>query len=121
VQKSDKPVIVVVRPDALVRTGRPVALSDLKDARVTLGLQLWNELRAGCKYPTRETIRPRLFSKVLGNMTLARRLDDGNDYEFRVVGDAFEVANGFSWQGKRTRDIDEVSPGYGTALKRVFD
>lgn len=64
---------------------------------------------------------PRDFAELLRNLALVQAVEGGRDYEFRIVGDAHVEAQGLSFSGKRMRDIDDASPGYGTALKNLYD
>ena len=53
--------------------------------------------------------------------SLARVVDGGDDYEFRVIGDAHVRAYGTSYQGKRVSDLIADAPRFGKQLKASYD
>jgi hypothetical protein len=58
---------------------------------------------------------------LLRNTTLLRVIDGGKDYEYRIVGDAYVMAHGVSFQGKRWSQTDKLSPGYHAMIKSIYD
>src|SRR5262249_33704364 len=58
---------------------------------------------------------------LLRNVVLLRVIDGGQDYEYRIVGDAHVIAHGFSMQGKNLSRMDDHAPGYGSVLKQLYD
>jgi hypothetical protein len=55
------------------------------------------------------------------NVSLVRVLDGGEDYEFRIIGDAHLRAYGSNYMGKHMRDIIAVAPKFGRLLRASFD
>jgi hypothetical protein len=47
-------------------------------------------------------------------------IDDGEDFEFRIVGDQIRVQQGAPLQGKRMNEVQAMLPGYGDLLKRIY-
>ena len=113
--------VVVFNQEAPEEMGRDIALGDLQSPLLIKGLAQWEKLRAGRRYPARAQIAPRDFAELLRNLALVQVLDEGNDYEYRIVGDAHVEAQGISFLGKRVSDIEGIAPGYGTALKNLYD
>ncbi len=85
------------------------------------GLDYWNRLRGERRYPSRQDMMPREMAPLLRHIALIRLVEDGEDYEYRIVGDAHVISHGFSMQGLRVSDIDKYSPGYGAVLKSLYD
>jgi len=63
----------------------------------------------------------RVLRSILRNVTLLRVIDGGRDYEYRVVGDAYVMAHGISFQGRRWSETEALSPGHYAAIKPVYD
>ena len=49
-----------------------------------------------------------------------RVVDDGADYEYRIVGDANVQAFGSNFQGARLTEVEAVNPTYGLATRAAF-
>jgi len=50
-----------------------------------------------------------------------RVIEGGRDYEYRVVGDAFVMAHGRSFQGKYWSEVERLSPGFYAYIKPIYD
>ena len=98
-----------------------IALDKIESLIVRQGLDHWVRMRGVRQYPARSDFSPRALTMLLRNIVLLRTVDNGADYEFRVVGDAHVTAHGFSMQGLRVSDVDKYSPGYGRVLKSLYD
>jgi hypothetical protein len=98
-----------------------IALDAIETPIVRQGLEYWNRLRGTRRYPSRQDMVPRDMAPLLRNIVLIRLIDGGQNYEYRIVGDAHVISHGFSMQGMRVSDIDSYSPGYGPVLKSLYD
>jgi hypothetical protein len=98
-----------------------ISLDAIESPIVLQGLVYWRKLRGDRPYPARKDMTPREMSPLLRNIVLLRLTDDGQDYEYRIVGDAHVISHGFSMQGLRVSDVDKFSPGYGPVLKSLYD
>ncbi|MBL6937104.1 MAG: PAS domain-containing protein [Alphaproteobacteria bacterium] len=98
-----------------------IALDAVDNPILQLALAYWSRLKGERSYPARADLMPRDLAPLLRHVCLLRVLDGGADYEFRIVGDAHVISHGFSMQGLRISDIDGFSPGYGPALKMLYD
>lgn len=98
-----------------------IALTDVDSPILLRGLALWECLRNGRKYPQRGDVLPRELKSLLRNTALLRVIDGGKDYEYRIVGDAYVMAHGVSFQGRKWSDTAQFSPGYQAAIKPVYD
>lgn len=103
------------------KTCRVVPLTNLDNATLTEALSVWRGLSGDRCYPARADISPRILKPILRNTTLVRVLDAGSDYEFRIVGDAYVMAHGVSFQGKRWSEISAIAPGFQKTIKPVYD
>ena len=112
--------IVVLRPDALERAGRSIAIDKLEAPVLREAFEIWSRLCDGRSFPAYSASTPSQFKRYLRNLALIRVIDDGKEFEFRVVGDAFLVAHGFTAQGLNTAQADALSPGFGAASRRIF-
>jgi hypothetical protein len=98
-----------------------IPLDAIESPIVLQGLDYWRRLSGARPYPARQDMMPRELSPLLRNIVLLRLVDDGQDYEYRIVGDAHVISHGFSMQGLRVSDVDKFSPGYGPVLKSLYD
>lgn len=98
-----------------------IALDQLQRPIVRRGLEYWRKLKGDRDYPAREHVVPRDIGRLLPNLSLLRLIDGGADYEFRIVGDAHVRSHGVAAQGLRVSDVDRFIPGYGPALKGLYD
>ncbi|MEI9991378.1 MAG: PAS domain-containing protein [Rhizomicrobium sp.] len=98
-----------------------ISLDAIESPIVRQGLDYWCALKGARSYPTRTDIKPRDLAPLLRNVVLIKVIDAGQDYEYRIVGDAHVISHGFSMQGRRVSDIDQFLPGYGAVLKRLYD
>jgi hypothetical protein len=70
--------------------------------------------------PSRADMSPRAMSGLLRNTVLVRVIGAGDEFEFRIVGDAIVQAQGASLQGMTMAEIDLVLPGYGALLHDTY-
>lgn len=101
--------------------GTVIGLKEAECPAVREGIAHWRRLRGSRRFPSRADLVPRDISSILRHTVLLRVLDQGADYEYRIVGDAHTVAHGFSMQGKRLSQMDKFAPGYGPILKTIYD
>lgn len=101
------------------RLRQEIALSDIHSVTVQRGLDIWNRVRAGRRFPPRAEVTPRMLSEVLRNTMLIRVME--GDYEIRIIGDAMVQMQGLSVHGMSTAEIDLLVPGHGKVLRRVYD
>lgn len=104
-------------PDA-PRFRHSIPVAEVQNPLLLRGLTLWERLRGSRPFPSRNDMSPRLFAGLLRNTLLVRVT--GDDFEFRIVGDAIVTAQGASFQSLTTAQIDERLPGYGHMLHRAY-
>lgn len=99
----------------------PIAMSDLESPEVRAIEHAWQKWRGFHAMPPRESLVPRDLGRYMMNVSLVRVLDDGEDYEFRIIGDAHLRAYGSTFMGKYMRDVIAIAPRFGRLLKASFD
>lgn len=90
-----------------------------KHARLKSALALWDAKRGSRPYPARGDIAPRELAPFLANVTLWRSW--GEDYEYRIVGDAVVAAYGHNMTGRLVSELMCVNRDVGERLKRTLD
>ena len=99
----------------------PIAMSDLESPEVRAIEHAWQRWRGFHAMPAREGLIPRDLGRFMTNVSLVQVLDDGEDYEFRIIGDAHLRAYGSNFMGKYMRDVIAIAPRFGRLLKASFD
>ena len=98
-----------------------IDLDAVENNVVRAGIGYWQRLKGERAYPSRLEIVPREISGLLRNVILVRVIDDGADYEFRIVGDAHVQMSGFNMQGSQIRDMERVAPGFAATLRKLYE
>lgn len=70
--------------------------------------------------PARSDLSPREMASFLRNAALVKVLDQGREFQFKVVGDAVVSVQGASLQGLTMAEVDRVIPGYGSLLGGAY-
>ena len=119
---TDKSYLAASRSGAVPakKDGR-IALSEIDSPVLQLGVAYWRSLCGERKIPSRGDVAPRGLSSLLRNTALLRVVDSGMDYDYRIVGDAYVMAHGVSFQGKLWSETDTLSPGYHAMIKSIYD
>jgi hypothetical protein len=102
-------------------SGEIVPIDRLEAVPVLSGIARWRRLCAGRRFPARTDSIPREFGALLANVILVRVLEDGADYEYRVVGQALVPAFGINFAGRRLSDIIAQTPKFGLGLRMLYD
>jgi len=100
--------------------GRKVRLDEIASPIIHEGLAYWRSKCAGRPFPSRADINPAEIKRLLPNVILARMIDDGRDYEFRIVGEATVTAHGFNSLNTRVSDLDKHVRGYTAMMMDLF-
>ena len=94
--------------------------SDIQSAQLRKAFDLWTTLKGSRPFPARSEISQRDMTDFLRHIVLVRVLDDGDEFQFRIVGDAIVLAQGQSFQGLTTAEIELRLPGYGKMVNRAY-
>jgi hypothetical protein len=87
-----------------------ITLEELKDPIVRFGTDYWLSLCGTNGFPARDVIDLREIRGVLSHTMLIKVIEDGADFEFRIVGDAVAWALRFPVQKRRLSDIRGEAP-----------
>ena len=104
-----------------LRAIEQIAVADLESEELGKIVALWDKWRGGRPMPERRDIAMKDLGRHLSKISLIRVIDDGLDYEFRVIGDAHVEVYDSTFQGKRMSDVSTVSRKIGKMLRTPFD
>ena len=96
-----------------------IALADIESPEVATITAAWNKWRGLHSMPARERLTLRDLKGAAAHISLASVA--GEDYEFRIIGDAHVQAYGTSYQNKRLSNVIAASPRFGKQLKASYD
>jgi hypothetical protein len=105
-------------PEASVEV---IALEDIESPEIRTVVAAWKKWSGFQAMPSRERLSLHDLGSILANISLARVLDGGDDYEFRIIGDAHVRAYGTNYQGRRVSDVVRAAPKFGKQLKASYD
>jgi len=100
-------------------SGRILTLDMLESAVLLQVAGYWQRLRGERRFPSRADITPRGLAKMLRHVMLLRV--QGDDYEFRIVGDMQVQAYGESYQGMRLSELALTHAKFAEGLKIFYD
>jgi hypothetical protein len=109
------------KPGSAGTLGDRIALSEIQHPLLLKALTVWTDLKGARRFPSRQQVTPRAMAAFLRNIVLVRALDNGKEYQFRVVGDAIVEVQGDSFQGLTLAEIDAKRPGYGSLFRPIYD
>lgn len=116
---SDKSEALHSLPPA--RVCRVIALDLVDNPLLLEGIALWRSLAGDNPYPARSDITARVLKPLLRNVSLLKVVDGGQDYEHRIVGDAFVMAHGRSCQGMLWSETVKLFAGFRDFIKPIYD
>lgn len=107
------------------RPGKPsievIALGDIECPEVLATVAAWRKWRGLHATPPREKLVLRDLGIAAAHISLTRVLDNGEDYEFVLIGEAHAQAYGTSYQHKNLSDVLHDAPRIGKQLKASYD
>jgi hypothetical protein len=83
-------------------------------------LHHWKKLKGDRRFPARDDINPRDMAAFLRHIVMIRVLDNGADYEYRIVGDAHVQAQGINFAGHKLSGIEAITPDYDTYTRATY-
>jgi hypothetical protein len=117
--------------EQIIRSGHPdgpkessvhiVPPQALDSEPVSFAVRHWDGLRRSRRYPTRDEILPRDIAGVLRHIVLIRVLDGGDDFEYRIVGDAHVQAHETNFVGMRLKEIEKAHPGFDPNTRATYE
>lgn len=101
--------------------GERIDIAAIREPLLHQALAVWTEHRGTARFANRDAMTPRAMAPFLRNIVLVRVLENGKEYEFRIVGDAIVQVQGGTFQGQTLTEIDAKLPGYGASLRPLYD
>ena len=98
-----------------------IGMQDIESTPLLTVVAAWRKWRGLHAMPRREQIALRDLGMATRHISLVRVIDDGEDYEFRIIGDAHVQAYGTSFQNKQVSDVIDAEPRFGKQLKASYD
>jgi hypothetical protein len=92
--------------------------NDLHAEPLRAGVRWWRKARGDRPFPAREDLNPRDIAELLAYMSLLKVIDDGADFEHRIVGDVMVQAFNVRIQNRRFSDIAYEAPEF---IERCFE
>ena len=123
----------VIKPEATLepqKTPSPTApvpslhhrfsLAELSSPVVVQGVAYWTSLRGQRRFPARKELSVRSMAPFLKQVALIEVVNGGEDYCFRLVGDAHVQARGHDFKGETIiGDVGANAPSFYSATIRV--
>ena len=98
-----------------------VELDGVESQIVRAGIDYWRGLKGGRCFPTPRRGLPREIGHLLRHAALVKVIDSGEEYEFRIFGDAHTKATSLNMQGSQLRDLSRISPSIAASWRRLYD
>ena len=99
-----------------------IGLDELASPEVVQGTAYWMALRGNRRFPSREDLSVRAMAPFLKNVALIEVINGGEDYRFRLVGDAHVQARGHDFKGEFVmRDVGARAPGFAARSRTLYD
>lgn len=86
-------------------------------APLKTGVAWWRAARGNRPYPSKQDLHPRQMSSLLPYMSLVKVIDDGADFEHRIVGDVMVQSFTVQLQKRRFSEIAKDAPVF---IERCF-
>jgi hypothetical protein len=100
-------------------SGVVLSLDEIESPTLRQVALYWSQLRGDRKFPSRHDFNPRNLKGLLRHITLIKVLNDGEDYQFRVLGDVQVQAYGENFTGMTLSEIGKRHEKFAAGL-RVF-
>src|SRR5690349_12425124 len=99
-------------------SGEIVSSSELEAQAPLDAIARWQSLKDGARLPR----RPDEGLALVGdNSLLVGVIGDGQDYEYRRVGQALVLGFGIDFSGQRLSEIEANPPRFGIGLRMLYD
>jgi hypothetical protein len=102
-------------------SGRVLTLEQIESVIVRQVADHWLGLRGARPFPARADLTPKNLNRLLRHIILIKVIDEGADYEFRIVGDVQVQAYGESFANMRLSQIAAKHPKFAEGLKLFYD
>jgi hypothetical protein len=105
-------------PDETVFEFAPI--EDIRSPILQTGFAHWKSLCGERRFPARHQLRPHAIAGALNHLVLAKVLDDGADFEFRIVGDTSARSFHVPRQGRKLSEIGLAEPLQAMRLAGLY-
>jgi hypothetical protein len=99
-------------------SGEIVSSSDLVARAPLDAIACWQSLKDGARFPPRPD---EVLALVDDNCLLVGVIGDGQDYEYRRVGQALVAGFGMDFSGQRLSEIEANTPRFGIGLRMLYE
>jgi hypothetical protein len=93
-----------------------ISLDTISSKVVRRGLEHWKSLSANGKFPSRSDISPRPIASILGSTLIIRVLENGQEFQIVIAGEALRAYYGAWVLHATTADADRYMPGFGRLI-----
>jgi len=100
---------------------KAIALDELENNLTRMAALYWRMLRGDRNLPPRSWLAPRDMRAFLRNIVLLKVVEDGRDYEYRLVGDLFAWAYGANFRGLSLSAIEHAAPLHGARMRQMYE
>ncbi len=97
-----------------------IRLKDLTDPVVLSMLGYWNEKRAGRLMPSPDDMNPVDFARLMPHLQMIQVDWEPFDLTYRLLGEEISDVHGGNYRGRKVRDLDAVSDGFGSMMFELF-
>lgn len=108
-------------PRTMTPAVETIDVQDVEAGALQAVVAAWQKWRGRHAMPSREKIAMRDLGVATRHISLVRVVDDGDDYEFRIIGDAHVQAYGTSFQNRLLSELAAEAPRFAKQLKASFD
>lgn len=102
-------------------SGRVIPLDHVESLTLRQIADHWNGLRGYRGFPSRTDFKPVNLKRLLRHITLLRVIDDGTDYQFRVMGDVHVQAYGENFSNTMLSEMAHQHPKFAEGLKIFYE
>ncbi len=98
-----------------------ITLEELSSPTVVRGVAYWRSLRGTRRFPSRYALSTREMVPFLQHIALIQVLNGGEDYLFRLVGDAHIDARGYDFSGETIAEMRADAPSYADRSYALYE
>lgn len=102
-------------------SGVVLSLDEIESPTLRQVAEYWSSLRGSRRFPSRNAFEPRNLKGILRHVTLLKVLNDGEDYEFRVVGDVQVQAYGENFAGMTLSEVAVKHEKFAAGLRLFYE
>jgi len=97
-----------------------IRLKDLSDPIVLFMLDYWKKKRGERRMPSPDDMNPADFARFMPHLQMIQVDWEPFDLTYRLLGGEISDVHGGNYAGRKVRDLDEVSDGFGSMMYELF-